>query len=54
MRGGELEAALEKRWLWEKSNISKIKRLFFFKHTNPVKLQYIMRNPPPALLPINY
>ncbi len=45
MTGREVERAPEKRQLWEKSKISKIKR-HSFTYSNPVKLQYIMLNPP--------
>lgn len=43
--GGGGEGSVAKTQLWEKSKISKIKR-HSFKHINPVKLVYIMLNPP--------
>lgn len=46
MRHGEVDRALEKRQLWEKSKISEIRHSLSLKHINPVKLQYIMLNPP--------
>ena len=50
---GEVARALEKRQLWEKSEISKMKR-HSFEHINPGKLQCIMLNPPSGVLPINH
>lgn len=53
MRRREVETAPEKRQLWEKEQNKQDKKIFF-KHINPVKLHYIILNPPSALMPISH